>query len=428
MNYMILMNIATFLVMAYIIYSYFLYKNFFLNPMFFFLLGYLLFLGFPALIRDDQTIFDERYLYLSCITFLNLFGFLFGWFLYLQKKRIFKQEFNLSDKLITLTVKYRFIIITIFIIAVLMQYFSLRAVGIPMVAKLIAMRSGIDTAQNIYTTFYRFPYTFSFSIINTTSLILLIDAFNRKYSISYKVILLLIFTIAFLINFGTGNRMQTFVFVMPFILYYMFLVYGKISIKKIIFISMIAIFMFTAVLIQSNIRNSGISSLGEQNLDSSEIITHGLDQAPGLLKIFDDYPERKDFILGESFLALLVNPIPREFFPGKPVGIGAIVGDVDLVTRRGISISITIFGELYVNFGYFGFLLAVVFGFFMKMWFVYFLKNINNLKIIILYFHSLPFFTIEFRGGFLSQSMMYLMQLAMLLLIFKLIPKVGKQK
>jgi hypothetical protein len=71
------------------------------------------------------------------------------------------------------------------------------------------------------------------------------------------------------------------------------------------------------------------------------------------------YPEKHSYLYGESFWALVANPIPRRFWPDKPVGFGMtiaqeIFGTEMPPTNFGPSIQ----GELYANGG----LLAVILG------------------------------------------------------------------
>lgn len=71
------------------------------------------------------------------------------------------------------------------------------------------------------------------------------------------------------------------------------------------------------------------------------------------------YPARYDYLYGKSFVALLVNPIPRRFWPGKPMGFAYTLGQE--VYRMNIppsNLGPSIEGELYANGG----LVAVVLG------------------------------------------------------------------
>jgi hypothetical protein len=177
--------------------------------------------------------------------------------------------------------------------------------------------------------------------------------------------------------------------------------------------------MLYSIAVLSNIRDVGLST--DREIEGSNVVSSGLNQLIDFNRALLMFPEQRDYLYGLTYLAVLVNPIPREFFPNKPVGIGAIMGEVNPVTRVGVSISITFFGEAYANFGGLGiFIISFLFGYISKLHFIWFIKNKNLVKGHIIYFFILPFYVIEVRGGFLEITMRLFIEFVSLMIILKL--------
>jgi len=72
----------------------------------------------------------------------------------------------------------------------------------------------------------------------------------------------------------------------------------------------------------------------------------------------------EDFLPGHSLYTIVVNPIPREMWPAKPIAFGRILGQIrqrlygsPRATAQGWSIAAGLAGEGYANGGYFGIIL-----------------------------------------------------------------------
>lgn len=80
--------------------------------------------------------------------------------------------------------------------------------------------------------------------------------------------------------------------------------------------------------------------------------------------ILRSFPDKVDFLMGKTFLDMLLLPVPRFIYPSKPKWYG--IADI----TRGMGApnttqdAVTMPGELYANFGYFGLILMTVWGLF----------------------------------------------------------------
>lgn len=82
------------------------------------------------------------------------------------------------------------------------------------------------------------------------------------------------------------------------------------------------------------------------------------------------FGRREDFLLGHTFYTILVNPVPRELWPNKPMGFGRLLVLIRQgkykshgATSEGISFAAGLAGEGYANGGYLGIvLLSVIVG------------------------------------------------------------------
>jgi hypothetical protein len=75
-----------------------------------------------------------------------------------------------------------------------------------------------------------------------------------------------------------------------------------------------------------------------------------------LAQIIDMVPERRPYVYQQQVVFTLVRPVPRVFWPNKPVNPG-----FDLATEvglKGVSLSSSILGEWYISYGWW----ALIFG------------------------------------------------------------------
>jgi len=189
-------------------------------------------------------------------------------------------------------------------------------------------------------------------------------------------------------------------------------------------------YLFIAIVItaiplslMSQYRHTGYKGLNWRQinyLNFSSLIEGGLDQFFSPLEVIEAIPREYDHLYGSSYYGLLVNFIPRKWWQNKPGGFSihmdAIRGGRGLYTTfegniLGSSVSASIIGELYGNFGYLGIPLGMlVFGGLAGWWFKLFRSRSDNMGFGLLFIHSLPVFAMEIRGDFLAVTTAYLMQ------------------
>jgi len=99
--------------------------------------------------------------------------------------------------------------------------------------------------------------------------------------------------------------------------------------------------------------------------DVNEDITGGLNEI--LFFVSSNYGKSKPFLYGYSLYAMLVNPIPRAVWPGKPQGWGRVLAIEFLFQAplsEGTSMAAGIGGEAYANGGFVAVVISsMVFGF-----------------------------------------------------------------
>jgi hypothetical protein len=86
---------------------------------------------------------------------------------------------------------------------------------------------------------------------------------------------------------------------------------------------------------------------------------------------FRTFGRTVDFLFGHTIYAILVNPIPREMWPQKPIGFGRILGQIkqgdygrSSAQAHGWSVAAGLAGEGYANGGYLGIpLLSLAIGY-----------------------------------------------------------------
>ena len=95
-------------------------------------------------------------------------------------------------------------------------------------------------------------------------------------------------------------------------------------------------------------------------------------------KIINTYGNQKDYLPFYTLYSILVNPIPRELWPGKPYGFGKILAmDAGAPEESGVSYAAGIAGEGFANGGWVGVaflagLVGALCGFFAKFAFTLF--------------------------------------------------------
>jgi len=124
--------------------------------------------------------------------------------------------------------------------------------------------------------------------------------------------------------------------------------------KNILIIAVSAVGLAWASQFILNIRSAGVERFLETGSDYDYL--HVDDNFLRLAQVIDLVPARRDHVGSQQIVFTLVRPVPRVFWPGKPIDAGFdLAREVGL---KGVSLSTTIVGEWYLAFGWF----AVVIG------------------------------------------------------------------
>ncbi len=113
-------------------------------------------------------------------------------------------------------------------------------------------------------------------------------------------------------------------------------------------------------------------------------------------------PSRIDFALGRTYANAAALPVPRAVWHHKPP-----VADTELtaaifpaVARAGGGFSFSLFGEPYLNFGYFGVIgISMLLGIASRALYAWFLRAPRNPTVIAFYALNWPFLLVYMRGG-----------------------------
>jgi hypothetical protein len=130
-----------------------------------------------------------------------------------------------------------------------------------------------------------------------------------------------------------------------------------------------------------------------------------------LMQIVDYVPEKVDYLRGSTYSKIFLWPIPRSWWPEKPEGISRVVVRhfYPQMYDRGVSMSPTIVGEAYFNFGTFGIIIVMaLFGVICQSLYTFLKKNRKNIGAIAIYASVAPYIFESFRGYFFECTMLYL--------------------
>jgi oligosaccharide repeat unit polymerase len=132
------------------------------------------------------------------------------------------------------------------------------------------------------------------------------------------------------------------------------------------------------------------------------------------------WPSARSFEWGATYLSLVFMPIPRAFWPGKPLGgVGALVnqvinpgGSAAALGYYGFGYSPSMVGEAYLNFGWVGILLVfILFGLLARSAYAYVNLHRQNPSAVLLYAVCLWSIFMELRGGFTNATTMWLINM-----------------
>jgi oligosaccharide repeat unit polymerase len=120
-------------------------------------------------------------------------------------------------------------------------------------------------------------------------------------------------------------------------------------IRKLIGSLVAVIALLWAMQFMLNIRNEGYQSVVEDQSENDYL--HVDDNFLRMAQIVQLVPSRRDFVYWRQLTFAMVRPVPRAFWPNKPIDPGFDLPSE--IGMRGVSLSSSIIGEWYLSYGWF---------------------------------------------------------------------------
>jgi len=127
------------------------------------------------------------------------------------------------------------------------------------------------------------------------------------------------------------------------------------KIRKVFTVGVASIAMVYAMQFMLNVRGGGYQEYLYTGGQFNDYL-HVDDNFLRLAQIIQIVPRRRNYVYHQQVAFTLVRPVPRVFWPGKPIGPGFDLPSE--VGMKGVSLSSSIIGEWYLSYGW----AAVVFG------------------------------------------------------------------
>jgi oligosaccharide repeat unit polymerase len=265
--------------------------------------------------------------------------------------------------------KISIVIITLWIITLFLQIQSAGGISEYFLKKAIQRWSGAlddSGSSNIVLTILNY-FKWDF-IINAITLLGIYNLNKFKYTFFWKYFLPLLCLIIAALTFFRGAIVT--VLVGLFFIAYLNRDKRKkirLSLSKLVTFMIAIIFFFAFSLTRDSLQSENTNS-GEI-VDKQSYLFNLFSQGSGIeavSHIVARYGNDLDFFCGKTYFDMLLLPIPRSIYTTKPEWYG-----IDDITRKmgwaeSSQSAVTIPGESYANFGWFGFFLAPLYGVFLS--------------------------------------------------------------
>ena len=198
--------------------------------------------------------------------------------------------------------------------------------------------------------------------LNLSLFILLIEFYeNKETNILSRILIFL--TVSFLIYLFFLNVSRFYwtpIVLITFLVYFNF--QKKLNFFYLFFLS-ISIYVLGSLAKTISLYKKGFEASFKDEFFKRLFNADFLDSYDNLLNIFQTFPSKLNFLMGETFIGVALTFIPRIYWPEKPWVFGRVVGEYWYPSMPGQSLATTFHGELYGNFGFIGGILAIfVFG------------------------------------------------------------------
>jgi len=184
-------------------------------------------------------------------------------------------------------------------------------------------------------------------LLPTLTLIL----FLQYRKINFQVILSILFSLIIILFLSHGGGRRVVGVVVGAALIYWFIQLREIKIWHILSALLMTgtlLFFLQLILEYRNVGFQEIYKTGKIELKRDKI--HIDDNFLRLSQIIDLVPDKYPFVYQQQIVYVLVRPIPRVFWPGKPINAGFDL--TSAVGLSGLSLSTSVIGELYLSWGF----------------------------------------------------------------------------
>jgi oligosaccharide repeat unit polymerase len=125
-------------------------------------------------------------------------------------------------------------------------------------------------------------------------------------------------------------------------------------IRKVATVGVMCLLLVWTMQFMLNIRTRGYDEFF--NSESEYDYLHVDDNFLRLAQVIDMVPRQRDYVYHRQLVFIVIRPVPRVFWPGKPINPGFdLAGELGM---KGVSLSSSILGEWYISWGW----PAIIFG------------------------------------------------------------------
>ncbi|MBD1862614.1 MULTISPECIES: hypothetical protein [Trichocoleus] len=213
------------------------------------------------------------------------------------------------------------------------------------------LSAGSSLAFQINNYLYLFP----FALVGIAILVVCLWRFGAITSLINKVMALSILTSVFYLTFGSQARFQFLGWMIAagIIVSSFYRPKIRLALLTLSLILAMAVFAISGAMRNPNIANQSLNQIALERALGAE----DANMLDGFVLLKNVYPEQLDFRWGMEHLEIFIRPIPRAWWPEKPVGGYMNKLGFTIAGGRGtVGISPTIFGSFYAEIGLFGIL------------------------------------------------------------------------
>jgi oligosaccharide repeat unit polymerase len=181
-------------------------------------------------------------------------------------------------------------------------------------------------------------------------------ALRRDQPAWKRIVALLVVAYSFLRAYGSGTRSSLLITAIPILaaVTWKFPVHWRRRLLILALPASLLFYEFSVAVVAG--RNEGTLAWG------ADVDYVGFEMFRELVFISTHFPESYDFVWGRSYLAELVNPIPRFLWADKPARFGIEYAQLVAPGAEGYTVSYGIVGEMFMNFGTFGVIVISLIG------------------------------------------------------------------